>query len=102
MNHYELLRFPDAQELAKAVAQAWLTELSTSHVSRRLAAPKSDEGGSQTKAELSTPCTALSGGRIARQFFSETAALAKNRNLPLGSIHFLWADERCVPPTDPE
>jgi 6-phosphogluconolactonase len=45
---------------------------------------------------------ALSGGRIARQFFSETATVSKTRNLALSSVHFFWADERCVPPTDPE
>jgi 6-phosphogluconolactonase len=45
---------------------------------------------------------ALAGGRIAGDFFSAVAHLAKNRNLFRDSIHFFWGDERCVPPDDPE
>ena len=28
--------------------------------------------------------------------------MAKARKVSLASVHFFWADERCVPPTDPE
>jgi 6-phosphogluconolactonase len=42
----------------------------------------------------------LSGGRIAREFFAEIARQAAERSI--SSVHFFWADERCVPPTDPE
>jgi 6-phosphogluconolactonase len=43
---------------------------------------------------------ALSGGGIAKPFFSAVAALAKASGAFLGSVHFFWADERCVPPDD--
>jgi 6-phosphogluconolactonase/glucosamine-6-phosphate isomerase/deaminase len=45
---------------------------------------------------------ALSGGRIARQFFAAIAERAKQRKISMAIVHFFWADERCVPPTDPE
>lgn len=51
---------------------------------------------------------ALSGGRITRDFFSETVRQyrelpADRKNRPLfDRVHFFWADERCVPPDDPE
>lgn len=45
---------------------------------------------------------ALSGGRIAKDFFSAVARLAKERGQSLAKVHFFWADERCVPPTDAE
>jgi 6-phosphogluconolactonase len=45
---------------------------------------------------------AVAGGRIAGDFFSTVADLAKDRNLFRDSVHFFWGDERCVPPDDPE
>ncbi len=45
---------------------------------------------------------ALSGGRIANQFFIALADLARQRASKLDAVHFFWADERCVPPTDPQ
>ena len=47
-------------------------------------------------------CVALSGGRIARTFFSEIVRQASNQAGLFNGVHFFWADERCVPPTDPE
>jgi 6-phosphogluconolactonase len=44
---------------------------------------------------------ALSGGRIARTFYEALAVIAAQRPL-LKNVHFFWADERCVPPFDPE
>ncbi len=49
-----------------------------------------------------TKCVALSGGRIAKDFFSAVAYEAKGRGQPLAHVHFFWGDERCVPPTDEE
>ena len=45
---------------------------------------------------------ALSGGRIAKSFYDAIvkAVAAESRNVD--HIHFFFADERCVPPTDPE
>jgi 6-phosphogluconolactonase len=87
MKNFELLSFTNPDELARAAASAWLDEI--------IAASRS-----------SAPyCVALSGGRITQKFFTDTVAQAKARNATGsfgGNIHFFWADERCVPPTDPE
>jgi 6-phosphogluconolactonase len=45
---------------------------------------------------------ALSGGRIARNFFTAVADLAKTSGAPLANVDFFWADERCLEPSDPE
>ena len=41
---------------------------------------------------------ALAGGSVATECFASLAALP----LPWNAVHFFWADERAVPPTDPE
>jgi 6-phosphogluconolactonase len=84
MSQVELLRFKDDRELAEAAAEQWVLELQN-------LASKSNRY-----------CVALSGGRIARRFFESVVMQAKHRALVMGSIHFFWGDERCVPPTDPE
>src|SRR5262249_2460359 len=45
---------------------------------------------------------ALSGGRIARNLFSEIARQATGKVELFKNVHFFWADERCVSPDDPE
>jgi 6-phosphogluconolactonase len=45
---------------------------------------------------------ALAGGRIAADFFSAVADLAKGTEVFSEHIHFFWGDERCVPPDDKE
>ena len=45
---------------------------------------------------------ALSGGRIAKDFFSAVARLAQERGQSISQVHFFWGDERCVPPDDAE
>jgi 6-phosphogluconolactonase len=48
---------------------------------------------------------AISGGRIAQTFFSTVAEREGRQGgsrTPLANVHFFWADERCVPPGDPE
>lgn len=82
--HFELNRFPNAQELAQNAAVEWLELIESS-------------AGRGTEF-----CAALSGGRIARHLFSSTAALAEARSLLNQEVHFFWGDERCVPPDDPE
>ena len=84
VNNFELIRFVSDLELAKTAAAGWLDAV---------------EAINQGAA---TYCVALSGGRIARQFFAELASLAKARRASLDRVHFFWSDERCVPPTDPE
>ncbi len=76
-----LLSFADGQALARAAAGDWLGLLEKSSGPR---------------------LAALSGGRIARDFFAAVTALAGNSPAPLRDVHFFWADERCVPPDDPE
>jgi len=87
----QLIAFANANELAQAVASAWLDEIAAANRAGK------------------THCVALSGGRIAQKFFASVVAQAKARkigdgdtpSLP-GNVHFFWADERCVPPDDAE
>ena len=44
---------------------------------------------------------ALSGGRIAKPFYQSIVQHTRG-NPYLDRVHFFWADERCVPPADPE
>jgi len=91
MKKFELSTFATADELARAAASAWLDEIETA-----------------SRASKSY-CVALSGGRIAQKLFASFVEQVKARkigdgdtlSLP-GNGHFFWADERCVPPNDPE
>jgi len=91
VKNFELISFATADELARAVASAWLDEIEAANRAGK------------------THCVALSGGRIARKFFAAVAEQAKARKIGDGgtpslptNVHFFWADERCVPPDDPE
>ena len=76
----ELISFDSPEALAQAAAVRWLAGL--------------DPARPQT--------VALSGGRIARAFFSAVVHLAKSGLRRFASVHFFWADERCVPPDHAE
>jgi 6-phosphogluconolactonase len=87
----ELISFAGADELACAVASAWLDEIAAANRAGK------------------RHCVALSGGRIARKFFAAVVEQAKARKIGDGdtpslpsNVHFFWADERCVPPDDAE
>jgi 6-phosphogluconolactonase len=84
MANFELISVLTADELALRAARAWLDEIESTN---RAGKPH---------------CVALSGGRIARKFFAAVAGLAKAEGGAFKSVHFFWADERCVPPNDPE
>jgi 6-phosphogluconolactonase len=91
MKNFELISFASADELAQAVANAWLDEIAVASRAGK------------------THCVALSGGRIAQNFFASVVEQAKTRKIGDGgtpsfpiNIHFFWADERCVPPDDVE
>lgn len=84
MKNVELIRFPNADELAHAVAREWLQEI--------IAAQRAG------RAHL----VALSGGRITLKFFAAVIELVQAQKLTLNHVHFFWADERCVPPGDKE
>ena len=79
MGKYEFLSFPDDKQLAQAGAERWIERL-----------------------EGERFLVALSGGRIARTFFSFAANIGKSKRDLFKPTHFFWADERCVPPTDSE
>lgn len=84
MGTFHLHRFPGPQPLAESAAGDWLREISV-------------------QAPLARAFSAaLSGGRIARMFFSSLAVQASAQGFSFKGIHFFWSDERCVPPTDPE
>ncbi len=74
-----LLRFPDAASLAREAGRRFIAAI-------------------PEKAEF---MVALSGGRISADFYSSIVAEALARSRNLGHVHFFFADERCVPPTDP-
>ncbi|MGB7769157.1 MAG: 6-phosphogluconolactonase [Verrucomicrobiia bacterium] len=91
MKKYILSAFAADDELARTVAGAWLDEIESA---RRAGKPH---------------CVALSGGRIAQKFFASVVEQTKARKIRDGgtpslstNVHFFWADERCVPPDDPE
>src|SRR5207245_10553942 len=80
----ELFSFATDDALAGTVANRWLDELAA-------------------RADDPTPyCVALSGGRIAKKLFAAVTERAPARSVSFGDVHFFWADERCVPPTDAE
>jgi 6-phosphogluconolactonase len=91
MKNFELIAFASADELARAAASAWLDEIESANRAGK------------------AHCVALSGGRIAQKFFAATVEQAGLRKIGDGgtqslptNVHFFWADERCVPLTDPE
>jgi 6-phosphogluconolactonase len=77
----ELKSFPGDAALARAAARDWLDLLSKS-----------------SAAHLA----AVSGGRIARTFFCAVTEWAGTSRVSLQNVDFFWADERCVPPGDPD
>lgn len=84
MKSFELTHFSTADDLARAAAGDWLAEVEAAN-----------RAGTRH-------CVALSGGRITQKFFAATVEQARARNTPFTPVHFFWADERCVPPSDPE
>jgi 6-phosphogluconolactonase len=84
MQNFELLSFANADELASRATCLWLDEIESANRIGK------------------THCVALSGGRITQIFFASTVEQAKTRKISFTNVHFFWADERCVPPTDPE
>ena len=81
MKHFELKKFPGPDELARAAAKNWLDML---------------------RKSSSAHLAAVSGGRIAKNFFCAVTDLARTSNVPLNNVGFFWADERFVPPENPD
>ena len=82
MDRVEITHFHDDKALAEFTAERWFCQIQAAF----------DDGLPH--------CVALSGGRIASQFFLAAVQRARARTLPFHHVHFFWADERCVPPTD--
>jgi 6-phosphogluconolactonase len=80
-SNIKLNLFPDNQALSVAAARDWLALL---------------------QASSGPQAVAVSGGRIAKDFFAAVADLAKASGASLANVHFFWADERCLDPSDPE
>jgi 6-phosphogluconolactonase len=84
MTNYELISFATAEDLARVAASTWLDEIEAANRAGKLHR------------------VALSGGRITQKFFAATVEQGKARGVSFGNCQFFWADERCLPPTDPE
>jgi len=84
MNPIQLLSFQTDDALAAAAAEAWLDAIAA------------------TTAAGKDFTVALSGGRVMRKFLAAATALAAARAMDFRQVQFFWADERCVPPDDPE
>lgn len=84
MTNFELNSFASPDELARAAAGAWLDEIAAANCAGK------------------PHCVALSGGRITQKFFTAVVEQNQTRKISFAHVHFFWADERCVPPTDPE
>lgn len=82
--NYELITFRTPDELAETAARAWLEAIDTAN---------------RIKASQDV---ALSGGRITQKFFASVVEQTKSRKTSFDRVQFFWADERCLPPTDPE
>lgn len=83
-NNHELIRFASPDELASDAAKAWLDAI---EFANRMGAAHD---------------VALSGGRITQKFLASVVEQTKARKISLSRVNFFWADERCVPPSDPE
>lgn len=84
MDNFEVLTFPSDHALARAAAVAWLTEVETAN------------------SRGQGHALALSGGRITLKFFDAVVEAVGAGMASLANVDFFWADERSVPPTDPE
>jgi 6-phosphogluconolactonase len=84
MQNVELICFAGTDALARAAASEWLEQIEAANRAGK------------------SHWVALSGGRIAQKFFAAVVEQAKARSVSFVGVHFFWADERCVAPTDPE
>lgn len=84
MNPPDVIPFHTPEALAEEAARRWLETLAA-------------------RDQTAPPClAAVSGGRIARNFFEALTAQVRSGKGTLDRVEFFWADERCVPYMDPE
>jgi len=84
MGEAQVFQFATDDELAAAVAERWLSSIAEAQAAGR------------------KQLVALSGGRVTKKLFDSAVAQAQRRKLSFEGVEFFWADERCVPPDDPE
>ena len=84
MGKPEIESFSDPETLAASAASQWLEILSR----------RSPGAGPYSAA--------LSGGRVTTAFFRSIVKQSGSHRESLRKVHYFWADERCVPPDDPE
>lgn len=84
MGDAQLVHFASDDLLAAAVADDWLTLIGQAQAAKR------------------KHLVALSGGRITKKLLAKFIEQARARSISLTGAEFFWADERCVPPDDPE
>jgi 6-phosphogluconolactonase len=78
--HFPVLNFSSAENLAEAAARHFIDAI-------------------PDRAHMHV---ALSGGRIAKTFYDAIVSIVRAEHRHVDHIHFFFADERCVPPADPE
>lgn len=84
MNPPAVISFESPETLAEEAARLWLETLAA-------------------RDRHDAPClAAVSGGRIARNFFEALTAQVRSGKGTLDRVEFFWADERCVPYMDPQ
>jgi len=84
MKPFELLKFDSTEALATAAAKIFLDEVAAANHHERVYS------------------VALSGGRIANNFYDAIVKHAREEGVAMAHVHFFWADERCVPADDAE
>jgi 6-phosphogluconolactonase len=75
---------PDAEALARAAAERFVTR------------------AGEAMAVGARFTVALAGGSTPRAAYHLLATEPFSRRVDWGRVHFLWGDERCVPPDDPQ
>lgn len=84
MGDAQVIQFATDDLLATAVAENWLAAIARAQNDGR------------------RYFVALSGGRVTKKMFSAAVEMAQQRRVSFQGVEFFWADERCVPPDDPE
>jgi len=84
VSQFQILSFPNDDALVAAAAAAWLDAIAA------------------TTATGRDFTVALSGGRVMRKLLAAAASMAAARSIDFNQVQFFWADERGVPPDDPE
>jgi len=82
--NFDLHHFSTPDELAGRVAALWLEKIEWANRAGK------------------NHCVALSGGRITHKLFASAVEQARRRKTSFERVHFFWADERCLLPSDPE